>query len=667
MDSGNVDSPKESSGRVRHEKKKRRGLSYYFTGSVIMAFFDRIASAFYSALAGGLFGRIFTAYSAEQAAFERGAVKTYFSGSGKVRKYMRSVRRTLSEAFERSRILGFLDDASDVLLSTSLKVCGNFLLSSGLYTVLVYFLRQIVPVFEASDPGFIITGVIFILAAMPMLTSRESIAQTLGRSRIAVLVLDNAFGFREESFDIPVRHSRLKTNMSIILGMLFGIATLFVSPLSICVAAALVLASALIIATPEIGVVATLFMLPFFAAFDNGTTVLTGLVLICALGYLIKLIRGKRIIRFEILDIAVIAFAVMLALSGIISTGGKLSLESALVCCALMLIYFLVVNMMRTTVWLDRCVTALVSSAVITALYGILQYIFGTLDTRWQDMRYFSDIKGRAVSFFDNPNVLAFYLAIIFPFALSLTARSRTRKGKFLGAFSVLSIVICAVFTWCRGAWLAMIAVALLFLLICSKKTPKFILVFCLAIPLLPILLPSNVIRRFGSIGDISDSSTFYRIYTWRASLRAALDNPVGGVGFGTSAFAEVYPLYAYAGMEAAEHSHNLFLQIMFGMGITGLAVFLISMFLYVQKSFEYFKAPQSRISSLMADAALCAVAGALIMGMFDYIWYDYRVFFAFWAVLGIGCAYIRVGNEQKKRHRVVQNFDATCADIDID
>ena len=93
--------------------------------------------------------------------------------------------------------------------------------------------------------------------------------------------------------------------------------------------------------------------------------------------------------------------------------------------------------------------------------------------------------------------------------------------------------------------------------------------------------------RRFTSIGNLADSSSYYRVYTWRGSLRAAKDYFWGGAGYGSSAYAEVYPQYAYAGIEAAEHSHNLFVQILFGLGVFGLLIFLAVLFLFAAVLFS--------------------------------------------------------------------------------
>ena len=85
----------------------------------------------------------------------------------------------------------------------------------------------------------------------------------------------------------------------------------------------------------------------------------------------------------------------------------------------------------------------------------------------------------------------------------------------------------------------------------------------------------------------MSDSSTYYRFHTWLGSFDMLEDHFFGGIGIGSSAFNQIYPQYAHAGIESAEHSHNLFLQILLGLGIFGLILFAVVLFLYLQKSAE--------------------------------------------------------------------------------
>ena len=141
----------------------------------------------------------------------------------------------------------------------------------------------------------------------------------------------------------------------------------------------------------------------------------------------------------------------------------------------------------------------------------------------------------------------------------------------------------------------------------------------------------------------------------------------MGGVGYGNAAYSEIYPQFAYAGMEAAEHSHSLFLQILFGMGIGGLLIFLVVLFLSAQMNLEYLKNCKNAESRLMVLAAFCALTAALVMGLFDFIWYNYRVFFLFWTVLAFACACVRVGNAEKQRHAVQEYYESNQAAMELD
>jgi O-antigen ligase len=165
----------------------------------------------------------------------------------------------------------------------------------------------------------------------------------------------------------------------------------------------------------------------------------------------------------------------------------------------------------------------------------------------------------------------------------------------------------------------------------------------------------------------MSDSSTYYRFHTWLGSFDMLGDHLFGGIGFGSSAFERVYPQYAHAGIESAEHSHNLFLQITVMMGVVGLAVFLAVLLLFAQKNLEYYKnAKASGSYSGVAVAAFCSVMCAIVMGMFDYIWYNNRIFFLFWAVIGISCAAVRISDSLAERTENEIVFDRKSAFIDI-
>jgi hypothetical protein len=81
-----------------------------------------------------------------------------------------------------------------------------------------------------------------------------------------------------------------------------------------------------------------------------------------------------------------------------------------------------------------------------------------------------------------------------------------------------------------------------------------------------------------------------------------------------------------------------MFLQIWTELGVSGLAVFLVAVFLCVQSGLEVIRFGGLKASGerALSTAALSALAGALLQGATDHIWFNYRVFFTFWFVLAM-------------------------------
>ena len=659
-------SAESASAPSKSTKKVRGGNSKAFSSSLISGLLDKLTDAVYNALMHGLFGRIFTAYSSEQAAFERGFVKNYLISEINPNNKFHKIRSKLSKAFEESIFIGKLGDMVKSMLSASVKLYGNFLLSFGFYSIVIYFLRVLFPELGGYDLWDVVVPIISIVAALPLLMSRKSLGGAVGCSRILRLLFTEGFGFKDESFDIPVRRSNKRVNLAIIFGMAAGLSTFFIDPVIIPILILAVIAVSMVIITPEIGIVCSIFLLPFLSFFEYPSILLALFVFATTVGYVIKLLRGKRVFKIELLDLFVIFFGIIILMGGIISAGDADSLASAILSCVLMMGFFLIVNTMRTEKWINRCVSALAASSVIVSVIGILEYVFGAASAAWLDKNYFPYIEGRVVSVFDNPNVLATYLTISLPLVVAKMLRADTGKGKLLGFISTLLIVGCVVLTWSRGAWLAVIISLLIMALINNRGTFKALFVLAFGVPVLPFVLPDNIVSRFMSIGDLSDSSSYYRVYTWRGTIAAIKDYFVGGAGYGNLAYSEIYPQYAYAGIEAAEHSHNLFLQIFFGLGVFGLLIFLTLIFLFFQKNLEFLSFTHDKNLKVFVSASFAAICGALIMGMFDYIWYNYRVFFVFWVVFAISCAYIRYGNREAERQKITNDSNVDSAAIDI-
>lgn len=113
------------------------------------------------------------------------------------------------------------------------------------------------------------------------------------------------------------------------------------------------------------------------------------------------------------------------------------------------------------------------------------------------------------------------------------------------------------------------------------------------------------------------------------------------GIGIGEGAFADIYPFYALSGIEAAPHSHNLYLQITVEVGLFALIAFLIFVFTFAQCSLSFCKNAVSKANKTICLGIFCGIVAFLIQGLTDYVWYNYRLFLLFWMIAGLGIAHI--------------------------
>ncbi|MBR5120849.1 MAG: O-antigen ligase family protein [Clostridia bacterium] len=261
-------------------------------------------------------------------------------------------------------------------------------------------------------------------------------------------------------------------------------------------------------------------------------------------------------------------------------------------------------------------------SLLIVSAIGVGQYAFGRAEVRWVDASRFGDIGGRVTSLFSNPNILAVYLLLYFPFSLWATFLPEN-KGRMRVFYAITTVfgAICILLTWSRGAWLGLLLELFLFLLFHSRKT-RFAIRFAPLLLILVPLLPSNFKSRLLSIGDLGESSIRYRLQTWQGALQMFKHYPFG-IGVGERAWRAIYPHFAVSGTKTVMHAHNIFLQVATELGAVGLVVFL----LLIGTAFF-------RILKEKNFTALVAVSGALVMGFFDHLWYYPGMLVPFWSML---------------------------------
>ena len=653
--------------KTTRDGKKENFLLAWIRGSVILQMLDRLSGKIYRSFSTGFFGWLFTGYIHD----DKSILVSWIAGS-RVWAWIRQGCRLVSRQIEESLLLGLFRQGIRGFLQCRMRTLGCGFFAFGLYTAAfqtIKAMRQGNPLSLPEQPELLFAlGVICF--SVPMLLSKTTVCASLCSTPSGLGIL-KALGWEADQVQVlcsrePVR----RTWIAFLAGIFCGALTFFAAPWWIAGALVLLSAAFLILYKPEIGVMALFFGMPFLP-----TMVLAGLVIYVFICFAIKLIRGKRTVHVEPLDIMTAAFAAVLFFGGTVSLSSG-SLKPALLFVCFLLGYFETVWLLRERKWLIRCSVAGVLSASLTALYGIFQYLTGTalMAEAWVDSEMFKSIGGRAVGTLENPNMLGEYLILMIPLAVVMLV-GHGEGLRRLPAFVCLGIMgTCLILTWSRGAWLGLIFAAVLFLFIWHKRAMWLVFAGLASIPFLPYILPDSIIQRFTSIGNLSDSSTSYRLFIWRASCDMIRDFGWTGIGIGEEAWNRVYPVYAYLGVEAAPHSHNLFLQIWLEMGICGLLLFLAVLFFLCQSLFtlcrdlrdcgkltllDLHDMDKGSLSGTMFNtmtrrtrtqlriscaAPLAGVFAVLVQGMTDYSWYNYRVYLMFWLMIGLTSAYIRCG-----------------------
>ena len=117
----------------------------------------------------------------------------------------------------------------------------------------------------------------------------------------------------------------------------------------------------------------------------------------------------------------------------------------------------------------------------------------------------------------------------------------------------------------------------------------------------------------------------------------------LSGIGLGITSFNKVYPIYAYSGT-TAQHSHNLYLQIMVENGIMGLIMFIGIMYYFYKETVISI----CKKKNILLVSIISGMFGFLIQSMTDHTWYNYRIVLMFWMVLAFGISLAKLNQEEK-------------------
>lgn len=490
---------------------------------------------------------------------------------------------------------------------------------------------------DFSNPVFIGAFVVALLMCM----FDFSLLHALSHSIVKVLL--KLFLSVEPTFDYYDETQLEKKGRLVIAGVcgiILGFVAAYISP----IVAIGFIGVLLVMFNVEFGIGITVFAIPFLP-----TMLCAGLAILCFFALFVqKCSRGDKEWKLDIIGFALLLFIIVVAICSFTSVAPEHSLTVCFLCIALISFYFTIVNTIKTRNQIYSLLVVFIVAALLVSVYGIIQYVFGLdMDKQvWVDEEMFTDIKMRAFSTLENPNVLGEYLLITIPVAVAFMWSEKKFLSKLTYAVICAVMLLCLVLTMSRGCWIGILVTAAMFITFVDGRYWSLGIV---ALLLMPSLLPASVLNRFLSIGNLGDSSSSYRLFIWLGSISMLKDFWLVGIGPGIQAFNLIYPRYAYPTI-IAPHAHNVYLQQMIETGVVGLGTLIYIIFAFFRRMAKSAHSlSKKNADRVMIIAISAGVVGFLVQGVFDYVFYNYRMYMMFWMYLAFGSCIANLLEDKKE------------------
>ncbi|MBQ3483601.1 MAG: hypothetical protein IJA78_05435 [Clostridia bacterium] len=631
--------------------------------SAIARFFDLLTNYVYFALCGGLLGRIFSAYERSDAIFRTSHLGRFSRADLGGGRWHRAFRRNVALAMDRNPLLRGIRWLTHQLLTCSLRTVGLFLITTGAYSAIVYWLSEVIWRGDDIAWTYIAVSLVALLLGIILLFSDLSLGFALQNGLFFHGVLMPLLGISDDTLKNIDARGRQGYVVAIPLGMATGALGALTHPLWLLVAFFALLLVLVILAIPETGVMLLLVFLPFVGFLPNASAWAVIAVVLPLIGYIGKLLRGNRAFHLEVQDFAVLLMVVFFLLSGV-SLSGDGAFARALCSAVLICSYFLAVNVIATPTWRKRCRIAMLVGASAASVVAIVQFILAVVNARGQGLAM-ADFGMAVRAGFADSTTFAYFLVLVFPFALAQLVKSR-QQYRFVLGFCCVLIAGAAVLSWVQSVWMAMVLIVAVFFLIYERRSfPVLLLGTTLLSTAYLMLTRAARTRTIAALRATSDVTfaqrtgmgrTVREIFFGRGTGLYSLDTGISHFlfGLGNGGLETVCSLYTAVDPSLAARSCNFWTYHLLEQGVFGLIGPILFFFLLLQNCFSVLCSPIGARKSPMPIAGVCMTVGVLFVSLFRYAWYDPAALALFFVV-----AALVVADARAERRRGLCAMDA--------
>lgn len=624
--------------------ENKQGKSTHESISVL----SKISRWFFSSLKSGVFGRFFTGYEQKNQRF----LKSMSKSSSKENR----TKRTLARAIERNIFMNTIPRLQRFLLGVAIRDYGIILLTMALFNCGLFLILNYLslPFSLFKFISAIVIGVV----SLPMLFSKKPIALLLFKGAIFKTILFSFLQLHSESYDEACENeSHRSASIALLVGLALSAVSYLTGPLWVIAVAGILFLAYQVLLSPESGIIIVLTVLPFISPLALGL-----IVLYVSLCYIIKCVVGKRVFKFEYIDIWVLLMLLAVALGGFISFDLS-SLNNMLLTICLISGFFVISNLICSKEWYTRCIIATCIATTLSSAIAITQYILFKLEIVWDGFFAFSSLHERVSSTFLDPEAFALYLVASLPFLLLFILSGKNAHSIVIGLICSAISIMALVLTYSKIGYIGAITMLVLLLLFFHRNTIYLVLIGIATAVILRYALPQSALDALAQIVALPTNTHAYRLELFDASLKMIIARPFG-IGLSDGAFSA---LASELGISSAfTNCGNLYLQIALESGILGLLLVISGFIAFCRLGFSYASSVASSARRINALAGFCGAIGILISGFCGYVWADKSIIAVFFISLSLTLAYIKIERKSYGRLRM-SSVDILRASVDIE
>ncbi len=337
--------------------------------------------------------------------------------------------------------------------------------------------------------------------------------------------------------------------------------------------------------------------------------------------------EGKPIVQKPIIFLSILTFLGFII--GSLNEGAAFDLHNTYLVdwknyMLLPLIWFLTFKNLK-----DKKQIMVLTILLILGLLGAANYFRGNL--QWMNTWHFSHKARNMMTglfvYLGANHYGAFFAHFVFiPMSLILFTKSLTKK--IILAFVMSLVVYCIIYTYSRGAYIALLAGILFIGFVKDKRIlPLLLLFFIFWRSLVPISVVERIDMTQNEEGELENSAAI-RVALWNAAIDMFQKSPLIGTGFNT--FRYVYQDSVWL------DTHNYYLKMLAELGILGLLVLLYLLYSAFMEGWTLYTSTSDWFYKAMGLGFCACVLSVAITNAFGNRWSYLSLGSYFWVFMGI-------------------------------